>query len=88
MTTAPVRYSLIEVHSYIPAGWNLVDPEDPGRWAPEKESWIVEVHDGADIPWSVPVRAADAARLGRHEALRQAMDYVYRTGIGKDGIFG
>lgn len=84
----PLTYSLVEVHSYLPAGWNLVDQEDPGRWDPQQESWIVEVHDGADIPWSVTVRAADAARAGRREALRQAIDHVYRTGIGRDGIFG
>lgn len=88
VTTTPIRYSLVEVHSYIPTGWNLVDPDDSGRWDAKREAWVVEVHDGADISWSVTVRAADAARVGRLEALRQAMNHVYRTGIGKDGIFG
>lgn len=84
----PLTYSLVEIHSYLPAGWNLMDADEPGRWDARRESWIVEVHDGADMPWSVEVRAADAARAGRLEALRVAMDLVYRTGVGKDGIFG
>lgn len=88
VSTPPIRYSLVEVHSYIPTGWNLVDPDDAGRWDAKREAWIVEVHDGTDTPWSVTVGAADAARVGRREALRRAMDHVYRTGIGKDGIFG
>lgn len=84
----PFSFSLIDVRSYLPAGWNLVDPDDAGRWDAQAGGWILRVHDGADTPWTVLVRATDVQRHGRLPALREALDHVYRTGIGRDNLFG
>jgi len=88
MNETPLNYNLVEIQSYLPTGWNLVDIEDPGHWDQKKRSWEVEVHDGADMAWTVRVPAELASKSGRLEALRQSMNKVYREGIGKDGFFG
>jgi hypothetical protein len=88
MSDAPLHYNLTEIRSYLPTGWNLVNDENPGRWNPKKRVWEVAVHDGADMTWTVRVPTGAATERGRLEALRIAMNKVYREGIGKDGFFG
>jgi len=88
MSDAPLHYNLIEIQSYLPAGWNLNNAEDPGHWNAKRDAWEVEVHDGADMTWTVRVPGGAATEQSRLEALRLAMNKVYREGIGKDGFFG
>lgn len=84
----PLRYSLVEIHSALPTGWNLVDPTTAGRWDARRKAWTVDVHDGADQTWVVRIPARAATKEGRLPALRQAMQEIYRNGVGKDGFFG
>lgn len=81
MTTA-LSYLPIEIKSYLPSGWSL--PDDPtGTWDSRRAVWTVTVYDVADQDWKLSVKAADAARLGRLEALRHAMGTLYREGLGR-----
>lgn len=88
MSDAPLHYNLTEIQSYLPTGWNLVDVENPGHWDAKRKVWEVAVHDGADMAWTVHVPFGAVSEHGRLEALRRAMNKVYREGIGKDGFFG
>ncbi len=82
MTTTELSYLPIEIKSYLPSGWSL--PEDSsGAWDERHGSWTVTVYDVADQDWKLSVKAADAERLGRLEALRRAMGTLYREGLGK-----
>jgi len=82
MTEMALSYLPIEIKSYLPSGWSL--PEDPtGQWDARRGAWTVTVFDVADQDWKLSVKAADAGRLGRLEALRRAMGTLYREGLGK-----
>ncbi len=64
-----------------PSGWNLTgDPA--GSWDARKRSWRATVIDNVDFDWPLVVDAGDAASLGRLEALRRAMDRVFRERLG------
>jgi len=77
----PLRFTETEVRSYLPSGWSLGgDPS--GRWDAKKRVWRATVIDNVDFDWPLVVDAGDAASLGRLEALRQAMDRVYRERLG------
>ncbi|HXO20793.1 MAG TPA: hypothetical protein VOA87_12825 [Thermoanaerobaculia bacterium] len=77
----PLRYTESEVRSYLPSGWHLAgDPQ--GNWDAKKKSWRVQVLDNVDFDWPVVVGADEAASLGRLEALRRAVDRVYRERLG------
>lgn len=77
----PLAYTETEVKSVLPSGWSL--PEDsPGSWEAAKGRWTARVLDDVEFDWPVVVQADAAARLGRFEALRQAMDQVYRERLG------
>jgi hypothetical protein len=77
----PIRYTETEVRSYLPTGWNLSgDPR--GSWDAKKRLWRATVVDNVDFDWPLTVAADDAASLGRLEALRRAMDRVYRERLG------
>ena len=90
----PLFYSEEEVRSVLPAGWHLPAegpftggsaPPLEGSWDAGKRTWRLTVLDNVDFDWPVEVKAADAARLGaggRIEALRRAMDKVYRERLG------
>ncbi len=79
--TEPLRYTESEVRSFLPSGWNLTgDPA--GGWDGKKGVWRAMVLDNVDFDWPVVVDAGQAASLGRIEALRQAMDRVYRERLG------
>jgi hypothetical protein len=85
---APLDYLPREILSYLPTGWNLADEVKPGRWVAEDAVWNAVVLDGAEQSWELEVKAADAARLGRLEALREAFDQVYKSALGRRSILG
>jgi hypothetical protein len=77
----PLTYTETEIRSYLPTGWDLAgNPE--GAWDPKKRSWQISVLDNVEFDWPVVVKADDAGSQGRMEALRRAMDVVYRERLG------
>jgi hypothetical protein len=80
-SSEPLRYTEAEVRSYLPTGWNLAG-EPEGRWDAKKRLWRATVVDNVDFDWPLEVGGDDAASLGRLEALRRAMDRVYRERLG------
>jgi hypothetical protein len=86
----PLRYSEEEIRSFLPAGWSLAEPGPgpsgtEGRWDAKKRAWQVDVVDNVEFEWPVVVSADEAATLGengRIEALRRAMDRVFRERLG------
>ena len=92
--TEPLTYTEDEVRSYLPSGWRLLAVEDApaelsphlaGHWDARKGAWRLRVLDNVDFDWPLVVKAADAAKLGgngRIEALRQAMDKLFRERLG------
>ncbi len=80
MTAPALSYITAEIQSYLPSGWSLA--ESAGRWDPKKATWTIKVLDIADQDWPIAVKAKDAEKLGRMPALKQAMDRVYRNGLG------
>lgn len=81
-TEAPFSYTEGEIRSYLPTGWNLVGDVE-GRWDPKKKTWSLRVEDTADMRWDLPVKARDVEENGRIEALRLAVDRLYRERLGK-----
>jgi hypothetical protein len=80
-TNEPLTYTETEIRSYLPSGWDLAgNPE--GVWDPKKKSWQISVLDNVEFDWPVVVKADDAGSQGRLEALRRAMDVVYRERLG------
>ncbi len=92
--TEQLVYTEEEVRSYLPSGWRLLASEDAnaeilprtfGLWDARKRVWRMRVVDNVDFDWPLVVKAADAAKLGdggRIEALRRAMDKLYRERLG------
>ncbi len=76
------EYTEEELRSYLPTGWDLVGPE-AGRWNPRKKIWTTRIEDTADMRWDLEVRAPEVSDKGRIEALRLAMDRLYRNRLGK-----
>jgi hypothetical protein len=93
-TNDALGYTEEEIRSFLPSGWSLLgaDPEAAelgprlaGRWDGAKRVWRTRVLDNVDYDWPLVVKAADAAKLGengRIEALRLAMDRLYRERLG------
>ncbi len=83
-TIDPLSYTETEIRSYLPSGWSLAGgPGGPeGAWDPRKQAWQVSVLDNVDFDWPVTVKAGDAGSHGRLEALRRAIDVVYRERLG------
>jgi len=77
----PLRYTETEVRSFLPTGWSL-SGDPAGSWDAKKRVWRTTVIDNVDFDWPLAVDAGDAASLGRMEALRRAMDRVYRERLG------
>jgi hypothetical protein len=77
----PMHYTETEIRSYLPTGWNLVGSQS-GDWDPKKKVWQATVIDNVDFDWPVKVSADEIGKLGRLEALRVAMDKVYRERLG------
>jgi len=82
-----LSYLPIEVRSYLPGGWVLPESE-LGAWDAKDKVWTIRVMDGADARHTVQVAADAAGSVGRMEALRKAVDSIYRKSLGKKGLFG
>jgi hypothetical protein len=80
-TSESVGYTETEIRSYLPTGWNLVGTPT-GTWDPKKKVWHATLLDNVDFDWPVEVKAGDASSMGRLEALRRAIDRVYRERLG------
>ncbi|MFL6195473.1 MAG: hypothetical protein ACJ75H_14955 [Thermoanaerobaculia bacterium] len=80
-TNQDLHYTETEIRSYLPTGWDLIGGAQ-GAWDPKKKTWRATVLDNVDFDWPLEVRAAEAAKLGRLEALRQALNRVYRERLG------
>lgn len=80
-TNDAITYTETEVRSFLPTGWDLAGTPE-GSWDPKKRVWRATVIDNVDFDWPVEVKAAEASSLGRIEALRRAMDRVYRERLG------
>lgn len=90
----PLGYTEDEIRSFLPSGWRLgaADPANAelvphtfGHWDAGKKVWRMRIVDNVDFDWPLVVKAADAAGLGtsgRLEALRRAMDKLYRERLG------
>ncbi|HVT61762.1 MAG TPA: hypothetical protein VHR45_25610 [Thermoanaerobaculia bacterium] len=89
-STEPLRYTEEELRSFLPSGWDLAGNGEGtggrmGSWDPEKRVWSIRVLDNVEFDWPLVVKEDDALALGprgRLEALRRAMDKVYRERLG------
>jgi hypothetical protein len=81
LTNERLRYTENEVRSFLPSGWDLVGDAE-GTWDEKKKTWRATIIDNVDFDWPLAVPASDASKLGRMEALRRAMDQVYRERLG------
>lgn len=81
-TTPPFDYDFDELRSYLPSGWELLEG---GRasWDARKKALTLRVIDDVDFDWPVTVTAAEADEHGRLEALRRAMDDIFRARLGR-----
>lgn len=80
-TLSELHYTETEIRSFLPTGWDLIGTSE-GIWDPKKKIWRATVIDNVDFDWPLVVKASDAASLGRIEALRKAMDRVFRERLG------
>lgn len=80
-TDDTLLYTETEIRSYLPTGWDLIGSQR-GAWDAKKKVWRATVLDNVDFDWPVEVEAGEASKLGRMEALRLAMDRVYRERLG------
>jgi hypothetical protein len=80
-TNETLQYTETEIRSFLPTGWDLIASRQ-GAWDAKKKVWRATVLDNVDFDWPVEVEAGEASKLGRLEALRQAMDRVYRERLG------
>jgi hypothetical protein len=87
MTTAtrPLSYTEVEIRSYLPSGWGIVVGGAAG-WDAAAGRWAVEVYDGADTTWTIAVAGDDAAKQGRLEALKAAIDRLTRKSLGRKSV--
>jgi hypothetical protein len=84
--TERLSYSEEEVRSFLPSGWSVAGPAigrdgTAGEWDPKKRAWRIRVIDNVDFEYPVVVKADDLGG-GRIEALRVAMNRVYRERLG------
>lgn len=80
-TTDSLSYTETEIRSYLPTGWSLAD-DSAGAWDPKKNVWRTTVLDNVEFDWPVEIKPAEVSSLGRIEALRKAMDRVFRERLG------
>ena len=89
MSDGSVNYTTIEVQSVLPSGWSLPSPARSSVTAElnrtdrrKTPAWEIRVQDVADVDWDLEVKLGAVEKLGRMEALRQAMDKLYREALG------
>jgi hypothetical protein len=80
-TNEPLQYTEAEIRSFLPTGWDLLAGKG-GGWDPKKKVWRATVIDNVDFDYPLEVKAAEVGKLDRLEALRQAMDRLYRERLG------
>ncbi len=80
-TNDAIIYTETEVRSFLPTGWGLAGSPE-GIWDAKKKLWRATVIDNVEFDWPLEVKAAEASSLGRIEALRVAMDRVFRERLG------
>ena len=80
--TATLSYTATEIRSFLPTGWNIAE-DGPGAWDAKNKVWRAMVIDNVDFDWPVEVKPDEASSLGRLEALRKAIDRVYRERLGR-----
>lgn len=68
-----LRYTTVEIRSFLPLGWDLAQGEDEGHWDPALRMWTVTMVDGSDLEWPISVKVDKAESMGRLEALEEAM---------------
>ena len=78
--TRALSYVPDEINSYRPSGWSL--GQENGHWDPAKSTWSIQVFDVAGQDWQVAVKSVEGEKMGRLQALKRAMDRVYREGLG------
>lgn len=83
-----ISYTRHEILDYLPGGWSLADPANSGAWDPRRRRWEVTLRDIADVDWQLCVDGKTAAKAGRIEALKRAVDTLYRSALGSPGLFG
>ena len=89
MTSEPeLYYTRHELLDYLPGGWMLADPSSSGEWDPRRKRWEVTLRDIADVDWQLQVDGKAAAKSGRIEALKEALDELYRTSFAPKGLLG
>ncbi len=76
-----LSYTETEIRSYLPSGWGLAGDRQ-GSWDAKKKLWRATVLDNVDFDYDVEVKPDAAGKLGRLEALRVAMDKVFRERLG------
>ncbi len=81
----PLSYIDTETRGLLPSGWGI-QPGASGRWDPKAGRWSLEVYDGADNVWTIAVEAGAAARVGRLDALRAAIDRLQRKQLGRKSV--
>ena len=82
MAFRPLTYSQDEIVGHLPTGWTISDSNPAGIWDAQKTCWTVFVADGADVEWRLEVYGSQAAQHGRIEALKLAIDRLYRSALG------
>ena len=80
--SSPIRYTSLEVSGLLPSGWNQMVPAESAAWEPRRRIWSLTVYDGAGVEWELVVLAKEIESHGRLQALRLAIDRVYRHGLG------
>jgi hypothetical protein len=81
-------YTRQELLDYLPPGWALEERTGAGVWNSHRNRWEVTLRDIADVDWRLTVDGRAAAKAGRIEALKQALDGLYREALGGPGLFG
>ena len=80
-TNEPIGYTETEIRSVLPTGWNLMG-NPGGDWDAKKKVWRTTLIDNVDFDWPVEVKPGDVSTHGRIEALRRAINRVYRERLG------
>lgn len=80
-TSDTLQYTESEIRSYLPSGWDILGDRQ-GAWDSKKKVWHATVLDNVDFDWPIEVEAAEVTKVGRMEALRLAMDRLYRERLG------
>ena len=73
----PLMYTDVELESYIPTGWVLAEDDAPG-WDAKRKAFRALVIDGSDLDWELLIRQSEVTEHGRIEALRRAVDKLFR----------